>query len=188
MIRRLYGTTAVVSAAVCAAAVVLWVRSYRGCDVLIRPQGPADRLTITSEFGVLVFELESRQRATISPGWVYFDNPLPRRWASSRGPLGFSTYRGTARHYLLLSPLALRGATVPHAAVVALFAATPAAWLFRNRQAAVRRRRSLTGLCRACGYDLRATPTRCPECGEISQPTAPTAQEKSPSPGHTAAG
>ena len=47
---------------------------------------------------------------------------------------------------------------------VALAALLPAAWIRRKAKA----RRPHT--CPNCGYDLRATPGRCPECGAIAAP------------------
>jgi hypothetical protein len=78
---------------------------------------------------------------------------------------GFAWIEGDAREGAIYPgepPLPYRALVVPWWSVAAVFAMLPlariAAWLRRRRHAA-------RGLCPRCGYDLRATPERCPECG-----------------------
>ena len=53
-----------------------------------------------------------------------------------------------------------------------VFAIAPAV---ANRRRRVRRQRIRDGLCIRCGYDLRASGDRCPECGAVPERMAKTA-------------
>jgi len=149
----------------CTLVVTLWVRSYRGCDALVRPTNPGDRLCLTSEFGVLVLEVEGPVPGDVRKGWEYFQSPLPRRWPVASGPLAFAAYSGRVTHFVRLPPSTLHGVAIPHWAPAMVFAVLPAGWLRRHRRNRLAVRRSAAGLCGRCGYDLRASPLRCPECG-----------------------
>jgi hypothetical protein len=56
-----------------------------------------------------------------------------------------------------------RAVTFPLWLPAVLLALLPAVRLYRRI-----RRPFAAGLCQRCGYDLRATPGRCPECGEAA--------------------
>ena len=111
-----------------------------------------------------------------TPGWRQAPPPPPDQWHGA----GVTAVHSQFDVYVLSSPTApIRSPvpdnwspvwawtiTVPYAWPMSVLALPPLAWLFRAHRER-RRRRSLAGHCPSCGYDLRATPDRCPECGTI---------------------
>jgi predicted RNA-binding Zn-ribbon protein involved in translation (DUF1610 family) len=76
------------------------------------------------------------------------------------GVAGFSCFqqrRDPANRYL--------GVFFPTWMAILLSGVLPVAWLYSPRRR--RARRSKLGLCQSCGYDLRASADRCPECGAM---------------------
>jgi hypothetical protein len=94
-----------------------------------------------SDFDRLIFFRPGSVRWWL-PGIFYYD--FQGHWAKS-GVLA-SVERGVQIQLWLL---------------MALFAAAPYVWT----RAWIKQRTHRLGFCGKCGYDLRATPDRCPECG-----------------------
>jgi hypothetical protein len=87
--------------------------------------------------------------------------------AAAEGKVGWYelTY-GDPKLLIETMPMPLRAAQFPHWLVAAVFGLPPLTGLISAARAAlVRHRRARRARCRSCGYDLRATPGRCPECG-----------------------
>ena len=151
-----------------AATVVMWVRSDTAEDAVhiaripLLPDGAT--LALASSTGRIHAFYENHGR------------PIPSSRPSITRPLdGYITVTALSEAYTRPNALGFGfkrvpgtragigwALTVPHYAFCALFAALPAVriWLLVRSSNARR-----SGRCASCGYDLRATPDRCPECG-----------------------
>jgi hypothetical protein len=113
------------------------------------------------------------------PAPVFIPSPRLKFRPVSVGFLGFrwedaGGYSGISASKLVVR---LRTLSVPYWALAALAAAPRLVLLARDSR---RARRVRDGVCPSCGYDLRATPGRCPECGTAASVSttdeAPVAQ------------
>jgi len=110
-------------------------------------QDPVELLSLNGSLGATP-EPGKRQVNVSALGFLF-------RRLDTSDPYTPAAYSQSVLHY------ADRVVGIPHWLVAGLAAIMPVAWLRRARIC----RRLVKGLCVQCGFDLRATPDRCPECG-----------------------
>ena len=171
MRRKLFTFAAGASAVLCIAVGGLWVRSYFATDTLRWADPPLWQGWVSGHGRVLYLRASAADPDhpdfNPEPLWHQVEPPGPdverAQWLVRRfdGIAGFGYGRG-------LDPSYRAGAWVmPLWFPAGLFAIAPTAWVVRRRRDRQARRRLAANLCPACGYDLRATPGRCPECGAL---------------------
>jgi hypothetical protein len=188
MKRGLLNLLTVLSMLLCGAAGALWVRSYFASDAATyaRDRVSADgykrfNYLLISHRGQLVFLVSSQDFRPLPPGVagrmaeeyrrhtsraldVHRHNLSPPYMMPAGGwwvRRGFShSHFGAPQTPTIYNEQSQFAA--PHWALVAAAGLLPAAYAVHRWRA---RRMGRPGVCAKCGYDLRATPDKCPECG-----------------------
>jgi hypothetical protein len=175
MKHRLFNLMTALSLLLCVAVVAVWVRSrfhydiltWRRCDERGKVVNPV--VATTRGRVELIWRVVYHSSNPPSSRWLYNSTGRPGR-GGFRDPDGVrASYddvrwiRFQRQHPLPSNFYFSEYRLVLRLWYVALLAALlPAYWLYRKVQ---RRGLEEAGRCGDCGYDLRATPGRCPECG-----------------------
>jgi hypothetical protein len=187
--RRLLNLLTLLSLLLCVAVVGLWVRSCRAGDWVIHTHEhqtdpglgidvtewtvvsdngrvQVSRLSYTWGFGIAMHDSES-------DGWQLRKlTPYKRRdlntWSNTFG-FGFQVEQDLREvdngiETVALKPVTMAIIAFPNWFASLVSAALPAQGLYQRLW-----RKRGPGFCPRCGYDLRATPDRCPECGDSAR-------------------
>ena len=176
VMRRLFDIFAGVSLLLSLAVCVIWWRSYRLSERIDwRNDGGSRSLRSATgyvEVGLIVadwskhpaeFHAPKYERDVARPPFNYI-----LLMCSSAGDTRTSwEWRGFAWHERRNRNLGVLHAVTwaPFWGVAATTALPSLGWSAGRLRSRLRGRHKDQGLCRGCGYDLRATPQRCPECG-----------------------
>jgi hypothetical protein len=179
--RRLFNLAAGISLMLCVATMVVWVRSYwwRTDYRIERYSGPVGNGTrsiydLNCNRGVFQFGGMTIWKSPVQEsGWRFQRETIAAdpSYTSGEGRLGFSLSSKT--WFYDPKRNARRRTDVLEAPLWSVALASlliPALWLHAARRRRRREWRLLHHRCVRCGYDLRATPDRCPECGTEAKP------------------
>jgi len=160
------------------ATLSLWGRSYRKSDGFNRYRrdlaGANTYHDTTGIFvtrgmvggGYLRMYLPATQDWPADARWRFSTvDAQPVSWAHRFWVLGFGYWNTKLPRTPAFQRMDVVGVTIPLWFVAMLFAIAPGAAARRLWHERRRRRRVAAGLCAACGYDVRASSERCPECG-----------------------
>ena len=163
------GVTAL-SLLLCLATIAVWVTSYRRTQYvgLGRPDHWLGALSMSG-----ILRLERGGFAMGRQGWSHESYPTPAGglWRElysrdTRGILQFAGIGYSSIDYSSNGSMKRTAIYLPHWLLALAFALLPA-W---SVWAAIVRKKPKPGYCDHCGYDLRASTERCPECGMIISP------------------
>ena len=151
------------------AVTVLWVRSYSVCDMISCSSGKSF-MSVHLVRGRVYFQTyPDKPLKTFPDDWGHHSSSAASfidAVSPGAGVLGFD--QAVINMGFMGSTWRERWTVVPYYALLVLSAILPAWTALRWRYLRKRVRR---GLCPACGYDLRASPEHCPECGTLAMPT-----------------